>query len=262
METIGDTSPFEWEIKGPGTFTVLSNNGKIEGSMASYTFDNDIAKGNIGNSIVREQNLIKSEHIKLDSCTVVDGTHQFSAGGAWFDYGTPELHLGLAQKGVAATNLELYALMTQYPDRDDGQPLYNPLPNLSQNLEKAEKKITASQPPMVYPTISNLTTAGQWVSSVASGIAQSITSNKKEQLKVAAEMTVADLEDQIERQKKYLVDKYGEEMYVTLFKAQVEAGAIYFKEELPYTITKEDIYNAALLDGKAEKRAAWARKVG
>ena len=51
-------------------------------------------------------------------------------------------------------------------------------------------------------------------------------------------------------------------MYVTLFKAQVEAGAIYFKEELPYTITKEDIYNAALLDGKAEKRAAWARKVG
>ena len=262
MDTIGDTTPYAWDIKGPGTFSVTSNNGTIEGSMASYKFDNDISKGTIGNSITREQNLIKSEHVKLDSCIVVDGTHQFSAGGAWFDYGTPELHLGIAQKGVASTNLELYALMTQYPDRDDGQPIYNPLPNLSQNLEKAEKKVTASQEPMVYPTISNIKTAAQWASTVTSGIAKSVTANKKEQLKVAAEMTVADLEHQIETQKKYLVDKYGEEMYTLLFKAQVEAGAIYFKEELPYTITKEDIYNAALLDGKAEKRAAWERKVG
>lgn len=262
METIGDTTPFSWHVKGPGSFTVTSNNGTVEGDMTNYSFGNDISRGNIGAGITREQNLIKSEHITLDNSFVVDGTHQGSYGGAWIDYGTPELHEGYAQRGAASTNMELYTLLCQYPDRDDGKPIFNPLPNLSQNLEKAEKKVTAAQKPMVLPTISDLSSLAKWVSTVASTYTSNIAANKAAQMAIAAEMTAEDLERQKKQQREFLTDRYGEEMYNLLFKAQVEAGAIYFKEELPYTITKEDVYNAALSEGKAEKRAAWLRRVG
>lgn len=262
METIGDTTPFSWHVQGPGTFTVTSNNGVVQGSMATYTFNNDISNGAIGDGIVREQNLIKSQHIKLDDCIVVDGTHQGSYGGAWIDYGTPELHTGVSQMGAQKVNMELYTLLCQYPDRDDGQPLFNPLPNLSQNLEKAEKKVTGAQQPMVLPTISDATSLAVWVATVATTFASNLASNKAAQVAIAAQMTAEDLARQIKQQEEYLTDKYGEEIYKLLFKAQVEAGAVYFKEELPYTITKEDLYNAALSEGKAEKRAAWLKRVG
>jgi len=47
--------------------------------------------------------------------------------------------------------MDLYALLVQYPNRDDGEPIYNPLPNVAENLKKAEKKVTGNQKPMELP---------------------------------------------------------------------------------------------------------------
>ena len=66
----------------------------------------------------------------------------------------------------------------------------------------------------------------------------------------------------VKEQKEYLVNKFGEEMYISLFKAKVEAGAIYNKEINDYTITTEDIQKAAFSDGKTERRNAFAAKIG
>lgn len=262
MDTVGDTTPFQWEIKGPGNFTVTSNNGEINGSTSNYSFSNDISRGNITNGIRREQNLIKSEQVNLDSSFVVKGTHQSSYGGAWIDYGTPELHTGQSQKGAESTNMDLYALLVQYPNRDDGEPIYNPLPNVAENLKKAEKKVTGNQKPMELPQITSLQTFGEWLAAVGTNFMSAFTVNRQAQVAIAAQMTVDDLEKQKKEQKEYLVSKFGEEVYNLQFKSQVEAGAVFFKEELPYNVTKEDIYRAGISDGKAENRAAWLKRVG
>ncbi len=75
-------------------------------------------------------------------------------------------------------------------------------------------------------------------------------------------MVVEDLETQIEQQKKYLVEKYGEELYELMFKKLVENGAVFTKDNVEYDITKEDLFKAAFSDDKAQKRNSYNSKIG
>ena len=75
------------------------------------------------------------------------------------------------------------------------------------------------------------------------------------------DMCQEDLEEQKKEQKKLLVARYGEEAYDLYFRAGVESGLIYIKDELPWAVTKDDLYRAALADGKANRRTSWEAKV-
>lgn len=79
---------------------------------------------------------------------------------------------------------------------------------------------------------------------------------------VAAQIYKKKLDMQIKTQEDYLVEKYGKEMYDLYFKLNVEAGAVYQKDYIPLSITKKDVLQAAIVDGKAEKRLAYQAKLG
>ena len=116
--------------------------------------------------------------------------------------------------------------------------------------------------PIDLPTISSPMDIPKWIAAYSAQLIAQNTINKKFQLEIAAAIAIEKQMKQIETQKKYLVDKYGEEMYMSLFKAQVEAGAVYTKDFNDYSITKQDIYEAAFAEGKAERRNAFAAKIG
>ena len=250
-----------YNIKSGGSFTIDTTNGEMRSIPTSYTFGNDISHGEIDNSIKRVQQSSRVEHIKMNHNMSVDGTSQTSVGGVWQDVGSPELHTGQAQRAATATNKELYALISNYPDRDDGKPIFVPFPDIAQCMEEAEQ-ITAELMPIDLPTISSPMDIPKWIAAYSASLIAQNTINKKFQLEIAAAIAIEKQMKQIETQKKYLVDKYGEEMYMTLFKSQVEAGAVYTKDFNDYSITKQDIYEAAFAEGKAERRNAFAAKIG
>lgn len=247
-------------VDGPGSYRITTTNGTITSSPTQYTFDNDISHGNINNSIARVMQLQKAEQITLNHNLSIGGTSQTSARGVWEDVGTQDLHAGHAAIGATETNDELFALIAQYPDRDDGEPIYK-LPDMAECLDEAAN-ITAESTAAELPTITRPLDVAKWVGAWTSHITKQITSNKKEQITLAAQIYKIKLDEQIKVQKEYLVEKYGEEMYNLFFKIKVEAGAVYQKDYLPYTITKKDILQAAIVDGKEEKRLAYQAKLG
>lgn len=250
-----------YTINGPGSFTIESDKGNIRTIPTSYSFGNDISHGEIDNSIKRVQHLQRSEHITMNHNMTVEGTAQNQVGGIWYDVGSPELHTGQAQRAATMTNKELYSLISNYPDRDDGEPIYIPFPSLTECLKEAEQ-ITSEQTAPNLPTISTPTDIAKWIGAFAAHIGNQITQDRSKQMAMAAQLMVEKKEKQIQEQKKYLTEKYGEVMYETLFKAQVEMGAVYNKPYNNYSVTKQDIYQAAFADGKAEKRNAFAAKIG
>ena len=250
-----------YTIRSGGNFTVDSTKGEMKQIPTSYRFGNDISQGEIDNSIRRVQELQKVEHVKINHNFNVDGTSQTCVGGTWCDVGSQSLHTGQAQKAAAATNKELYALIANYPDRNDGEPLWKPFPDLEQCMDEA-KQITAEMNPIELPTIKTPSDILKWGQVYVSGLIEQEMLNKKLQLQIAAKIALEKRDRQIKEQKEYLVNKFGEEMYISLFKAKVEAGAIYKKEINDYTITTEDIQKAAFSDGKTERRNAFAAKIG
>ena len=198
----------------------------------------------------------------MDNNLTVDGTSQTMCGGMWHDVGNPRLHSGQAQKAAAAINKELYALLCSYPDRNTGEPSYH-VPDIKDTLKRAEKKVTDDEGAIIMPSITKLSDVTKWISAYSEHIEQKLTLDRKKQIQVAAKMCQEEFEEQKERQKQFLVEKYGEEMYNTLFKAKVEAGAVYNDPlNTHYATTKEDLYEAAITDGKAERRNAFAAKIG
>lgn len=250
-----------YEIDGPGSFYIKSELGEIHSSPTSYSFSNDLSGGVICNSTRREQHLQKAEHIKINHNLTVDGTSQQSSGGQWIDIGTPTLHTGHPQKAAQMTNKELYALISSYPDRDNGEPIFVPFPSPQECMEEA-KKITAEMTEFDLPACGSTSDIPMWIAAYARGIAIQNLANIELQMIVASLIAVEKQQKQIETQEKYLTEKYGEEMYIALFKAQVEKGFVYCKDMWDYTVTKDDLYTSAFADGKAERRNAFAAKIG
>lgn len=250
-----------YTIRSGGNFTIDSSKGEMKQIPTAYTFGNDISHGEIDNSIKRVQELQKVEHIKLNHNLSVDGTSQSCVGGLWTDVGSPSLHTGQAQRAATATNRELYALLSNYPDRDDGEPIWRPFPDYMECMEEAEQ-ITAEMMPIELPSIKTPLDIPKWIGAYVAGLVMQNTVNRKFQLEIAQMIALEKRQRQIDEQEEYLTDKFGKEIYMALYKANVEAGAIYKKEFNDYTITTEDIQNAAFSDGKTERRNAFAAKIG
>lgn len=244
-----------YDIKGPAHFTVTTENGTITGTPTSWTFNNDISQGNIDNSTQRNQCLQKSEHIKLNYSLAVDGTAQTSYGGVWIDVGSPELHSGDAAKAAMAQNVNLYALLTQYPDRDDGEPVYVPFPNFDQCLEKAQN-ITDEQKPCILPTITQPKDIVKWAAAYTDYQAENLAANEAKKLMIALQIEQEEIKKQQDTQKEYLTNKYGEEVYELFYKQKVEMGAVYTKDYNKYSITVSDVYDAAFSEDRAITRNA------
>lgn len=250
-----------YTIDGPGSYRIHSTNGTTSSFPTTYSFDNDISHGEIDNSIKRVQHLQKAEHIKMNHNMTVNGTSQTSSGGSWRDVGSPELHIGHSQRSASATNAKLYALISNYPDRDDGEPIYVPFPSITDCLKEAEK-ITAEQSPIELPSIASPTDIPKWIAAYVSYIGNQVTKDRSQQMLIAAQLAAEKRQKQIDDQKKYLTEKFGEEMYNLYFRAKVEAGAIYNKPHNPCTITRQDVYQATFADGLAERRNAYTAKIG
>ena len=257
-----DTKILNVKIPGPGAYEVETNNGTLKSSPTQYNFDNDLSRGSFSNSLERHQSLKKVEHVKLNHNFTVGGTSQSSVGGIWVDVGSRELFTGQAQTMVASTNAEIAALLTQYPEPNDSEPEYNPLPNIADNIVKASNMTAESQFNIPLPTITKPADIPIWIAAWTANIQNQATSNAAETAKIAAVMTVEQLDEQIKRQEKYLTDKYGEDLYKLLFKKLVENGAVYTKDMVASDITKEDLYKAAFSDDKAQKRNTYAAKIG
>ena len=249
------------QIHSPGSYTIRTENGNIESTPTKYSFNNDLSRGSINNSMERLSALQTSQNITLNHNLTVGGSSQTNVGGLWSDVGSYTLHTGAHQRMATSTNDELFALLSQYPDRDDGEPIYNPLPNYEYNYEKAGQ-ITAELMGIELPTITSLLDVPKWIAAWTAGLIAQNTMNVQLRTAIALQMTKEDLDEQIKIQKKYLVDKYGEEMYTLFYKAKVEAGAVYLKRFRPYSITKDDLYSATLGEGKCEKRNAHLAKLG
>lgn len=247
-------------IKAPGSYTITTSNGTISSSPTLYTFDNDISHGNINNSTSRMTELQKAEQITLNHNLSVGGTSQTMANGVWEDVGSQELQIGHAAIGATSTNDELFALISQYPDRDDGEPIYI-LPDMAECIDEA-MQVTSRMKAVELPTIKRPSDIALWIGAWAAKMGEQITSNKQEQMAVAAQIYKKKLDIQIKTQEDYLVEKYGREMYDLYFKLNVEAGAVYQKDYIPLSITKKDVLQAAIVDGKAEKRLAYQAKLG
>lgn len=250
-----------YTIRSGGNFTIDSTNGEIKSIPTSYTFGNDISHGEIDNSIKRVQHLSRVEHIKTNHNMTVDGTSQNSTGGIWNDVGSPSLHSGHAQRAATSLNKELYALISNYPDRDDGKPLFSPFPNITECLKEA-RQITAQQTEPNLPTIKSIQDISLWITAYTSNLVQQNTKNISLQMETAGKLVIEKQQKQIERQKEFLVNKFGEEMYELIYKKQVEAGAIFDKDYNDYSITTNDVHQAAFDKDKSDKRNAFAAKIG
>ena len=250
-----------YNIDGPGSFTIKSKQGVVNSSPTSYQFSNGQSIGTIGNSLKREQHLQKVEHIKINHNFTVDGTSQQSTGGQWIDVGSSTLHTGHPIRGANSTNDELYTLLTNFPDRDDGEPILVPFPSPQECMEEAEK-ITAEMTEFDLPACGSTSDIPSWIAAYTRGVVMQNTINKELQIQVAALIAAEKMQKQIEAQQKYLTEKYGEEMYIALFKAKVEQGYVYTKEMWDLKITKDDLFTSTFTDGKSEKRAAFAAKIG
>lgn len=250
-----------YDVDGPGSFTIKSEGGIVHSSPTSYDFSNGQSIGSIGNSLKREQNLQKVEHVKINHNFTVEGTSQQSTGGQWIDVGSSTLHSGQPQKGANAVNDEVYTLLTNFPDRDDGEPILVPFPSPKECMEEAEK-ITAQMTEFDLPACGSTSDVPQWIAAYTRGVVTQNVINKELQVKVAALIAVEKKERQIATQQKYLTEKYGEEMYIALFKAKVEQGYVYTKEMWDFQITKDDLFTSTFADGKSEKRNAFAAKIG
>lgn len=200
------------------------------------------------------------DQITLNYNHSVGGTSQTITNGSWEDVGSKELQDGLSARGATATNDELFAVIAQYPNRDDGEPIYR-LPDMAQCIDEAVK-ITSELSASELPTIKRPEDIIKWAAAWTAYIAEQIAANKKEQLIMAAKIYQIKLDEQIRAQEKYLKEKYGDEMYNLYFRMNVEAGAIYMKDYIPCNVTKKDLLKAGIIDGKAEKRNAHLRKLG
>lgn len=250
-----------YNITGPGSWEIKSNKGVVSSSPTSYSFSNGQSIGTIDNSLKREQHHQKVEHVKINHNFTVDGTSQQSTGGQWIDVGSSTLHSGHPQRGANATNDELYTLLTNFPDRDDGEPILVPFPSPQECMEEAEK-ITAQMTEFDLPACGSTSDIPSWVAAYTRGVVMQNTINKELQIKVAALIAAEKKQRQIEAQEKYLIGKYGEEMYIALFKAKVEQGYVYTKDMWDLKITKDDLFTATFTDGKSEKRNAFTAKIG
>ena len=132
----------------------------------------------------RMLNLQESQETLLNFSQNIGGTAHWQSGGGWFDTGTPFGHTGVAQNNAAATNDEYFALVSQYPDRDDGEPIWNPLPSLEENLKKVTNA-TGTQKPIVLPTINRFSDVGKYLAAVADGVSQQLDTDIEAQLKLA-----------------------------------------------------------------------------
>lgn len=252
-----------YDIKSAGAFNINTNNGEIKSIPTSYTFRNDISSGEISNSIKREKLHSLSKDIALNYSVNVNGTSQMSSNGSYEIVGSRRLQDGHAQRAASSINDDLYALIAQYPNRFTGEPIWNPLPNLSECLKQAEK-VTAAGKPAELPTIKTPADIPVWTAAWTAHMGQQLTANRTEQLQVAAQMVVDEKNAQIKEQKDYLTEKYGEEIYNLYFKANVEAGAVYTATRPPYSIDRKDVVQAYLGDGNnklAEKRNAYAKEL-
>lgn len=246
---------------GYGSVEIQDTYGKTNTDYTLYQFNNDMRKGSISNSKDTLSSLEKVDQITLNYNQTVGGTAQTSANGAWEDIGSKALHDGLSARGATAVNDELFALISQYPNRDDGEPIYK-LPDMAQCVDEAVARITAESSPVSLPTITRPTDIAKWLAAWTSQMASQLTSNKAAQLAMAAKIYEEKLAEQIKTQKEYLVKKYGEEIYNLYFKIQVEAGAVYMKDYYPCTVTRKDLLQAGISDGKAQKRNAHLKNLG
>lgn len=161
---------------------------------------------------------------------------------------------------ATSCNNDLAATISQFPDRNTEEPVFNPLPNFDQCLIKAEK-VTAESKGSYFPTIKRPADIITWVGAWLYNLEQQLTANRVKQVAVATQMSLDELEIQIEQQEKYLKDKYGEELYNLYFKAQVEAGAVFTPSYNPCTITKKDLFTAGFTNGLTERRNAALAKM-
>lgn len=252
-----------YDVKSAGSFTINTNNGEINSIPTSYSFRNDISSGEISNSIKRIKLHSLSEDVSLNYNVNVNGTSQMSSNGCYEFVGSRRLQDGYAQRAASSINDDLYALIAQYPNRNTGEPIWNPLPNLTECAKKAEK-VTAAGQPVELPTIKVPSDIGKWAAAWTAHMGQQLTANRTEQMQVAAQMVIEEKDAQIKEQKKYLTEKYGEEIYNLYFKTNVEAGAIYTIPNPPYSIERKDVVQALIGSGGnnlAEKRNAYTKEL-
>lgn len=249
------------DIHSPGSFTIRTENGSIESTPTRYNFSNDLSKGCINNSMERLSSLQSSQNITLNHNLTVGGSSQTNVGGLWADVGSYTLQNGAHQRMASSTNDELYALLAQYPDNNNGEIVFNPLPNLEQNYKKSGH-VTAETMDIELPTIKGIMDIPKWIAAWTEGLVAQNTVNSQARTAIAMQSTKEDLDEQIKVQETHLKEKFGEEIYNLYYKTQIEAGGVYLKQMNPYTITKDDLYSATLGEGKCEKRNAHLAKIG
>lgn len=254
-----NTDVLTTRISAPGQASFTTLNGTLTTDPTFQSWDNDLGSGSITMNTRRMMNLQDSQETLLNFSHFIGGTSHTQSGGGWVDVGTPFGHTGVAQNNATATNDEYFALVSQFPNRDDGKPIQGVLPTVEENLKKVANA-SGAQKPIVLPTLT-LYNIEEYSSALYDGVSQQLKVDADAQLRLAMDMCREDLEEQQKEQKKLLVAKYGEEAYEMYFRAGVEAGYIYIKDELPWAVTKDDLIRAALADGKANRRTSWEAKV-
>lgn len=255
-----NTDVITTRISAPGQASFTTLNGTLTTDPAFQSWDNDLGSGSITMNTRRMMNLQDSQETLLNFSHFIGGTSHTQSGGGWVDVGTPFGHTGVAQNNATATNDEYFALVSQFPNRDDGTPIQSVLPTLEENMKKVANA-SGAQKPIILPTITRFSDVGKYLSAITDGVSQQLDVDVQAQTRLAMDMCQEDLEEQKKEQKKLLVAKYGEEAYEMYFRAGVEAGYIYIKDELPWAVTKDDLIRAALADGKANRRTSWEAKV-
>ena len=255
-----DVDVIDAKITAPGQASFITLNGTLTTDPAFQSWDNDLGSGSITMNTRRTMSLQDSQETLCNFSQFVGGTAHWQSGGGWFDTGTPFGHTGVAQNNAAATNDEYFALISQYPDRDDGEPIFNPLPTMDDILNGI-KNVTGVQESIKPPTLKSFYDTPEFLGKMTAYTARQQAANVEAQAKMAAQKISEHLEEQIADQKRLLVEQYGEELYNLYFRARVEAGYVFIKPELPYSTTKDDLYQALFANGKADRRNSHLAKM-